>query len=206
MESDNRDRKEYMRQWREENNEYQREWREKNKEKTKEYDKKYYEENKEKRSEKRKKYYEKNIERERKKSRERKRKQIEERSEETYIYCIHSFITNKKYIGCSVDIDNRISSHFLPSSWDRDMGKNIKLYKDMKLYGKESFIWGVIEKVENGENELEKESYWMKYYDTIANGYNTILSFITEEEKREYHRKYMREYRKGIKKRIYNNL
>ena len=32
MESDNRDRKEYMRQWREENNEYQREWREKNKE------------------------------------------------------------------------------------------------------------------------------------------------------------------------------
>jgi hypothetical protein len=80
------------------------------------------------------------------------------------------------------------------------MSKNIKLYKDMKLYGKENFIWGVIEKVESGENELEKETYWMKYYDTIANGYNTILSYITEEEKREYHREYMRMYRKKNKK------
>lgn len=87
-----------------------------------------------------------------------------------YIYKIYNDINNKIYIGKTVtSISKRWSQHrhdYLIYDWH--------LYKAMRKYGFEHFF---IEQIEESDNLLlnEREKYWIEYYDSYKNGYNSTV-------------------------------
>jgi group I intron endonuclease len=82
------------------------------------------------------------------------------------IYCIHNLSTSKKYIGQTIEkLQRRVVRHF------RTINET-KISRAIQKYSKYNFVYGIIEKVEN-ENLLdEREQYWIKFYDTVENGFN----------------------------------
>lgn len=90
-----------------------------------------------------------------------------------YIYLIENEINHKKYIGKTVfPIEKRWKEH------QRDCLKrrNEKrpLYNAMVKYGIENFSIQCIEEVE-ASRAPERESYWIKYYNSYEDGYNATL-------------------------------
>lgn len=84
------------------------------------------------------------------------------------IYVITNKINGKRYIGQSIDIIRRWRAH-RTSYWTSDL----YLYRAMRKYGLESFIFEVLQECEKEElNTLEK--YWINFYqsDNPAFGYN----------------------------------
>jgi group I intron endonuclease len=84
------------------------------------------------------------------------------------IYCAHCIFTGKKYIGQTVSVfDYRVSRHFALSK-----NYNHKFARALKKYGRDGFIWGIIEECE--EEELnEREIFWIGVYGTYKKGYNS---------------------------------
>lgn len=71
------------------------------------------------------------------------------------------------YIGQSVNIKKRWNAHI-----NDDRKKNqYAIHKAIKKYGKENFLFEVIEQCLPTELN-EREIYWISYYDTYNNGYN----------------------------------
>ena len=84
------------------------------------------------------------------------------------IYSITNKINGKRYIGQSINIDNRWKEHIRNID---NPNKNNTIYKALRKYGLENFIFEVLE--ECTESELDdKEIYWIEYYDSYNNGYN----------------------------------
>lgn len=88
------------------------------------------------------------------------------------IYKITNKINNKVYIGQSKDIEKRWKEHkfgcFNKNISDYDSKKN----RAFRKYGIDNFCFEVIELLD----ELlldEREKYWIQYYDSVNNGYNT---------------------------------
>ena len=81
------------------------------------------------------------------------------------IYKITNKITKQCYIGQSVHIERRWEEHCRPSATSL-------ISKAIKEYGKENFIFEIIE--ECSANQLaEKEQYWITFYNSLVpNGYN----------------------------------
>ena len=77
---------------------------------------------------------------------------------------------NKTYIGKSVDIANRWSEHIKSSLEIGTIAKN-QLYTLMKEKGAENFTFELLEKVDK-DKLLERESYWIKFYETDSYGLN----------------------------------
>ena len=89
------------------------------------------------------------------------------------VYKITNNITGEFYIGSSKNIKSRWVKHKSPSMWK--LQPNSKLYKDMASYGKDKFIFEVIEETADLK---EREQYWIEqlnptYNDRYADGYNT---------------------------------
>lgn len=85
------------------------------------------------------------------------------------IYCAHCISTGKKYIGQTVknNLNLRIAEHF------SDCKKyNHKFANALKKYGRNEFIWGIIEECSVSLLD-EKEMLWIAEYNTFNNGYNT---------------------------------
>ena len=87
-----------------------------------------------------------------------------------YIYKITNIQNNKSYIGQTINLpserwrrhqqdalSNRLNTHFAQA---------------IRKYGVDSFKLEVIDTAENAQELTAKESYQIKYYDTIKNGYN----------------------------------
>lgn len=72
------------------------------------------------------------------------------------VYKITNKITGDFYIGSSNDVKGRWAGHKRASKWKRY--PNIKLYQDMTKYGKDSFIFDLIEETDNLK---EREQYWI---------------------------------------------
>ena len=89
-----------------------------------------------------------------------------------YIYSITNKINNKKYIG-KTEYNNPIKrwqEHLRDSKrFDRP------LYKAIRKYGKENFIFEVLFSDLYGEELCEKEVETIKNYGTYHNGYNATL-------------------------------
>lgn len=93
------------------------------------------------------------------------------------IYYCKNKITNKYYIGQSIDIQRRINTHkkeYLNSK------NNKVLYESIRTHGIENFEWGIIEECLVDELD-DKEIYWIKYYNSYSDGYNA-----TSGEQNEY--------------------
>lgn len=85
------------------------------------------------------------------------------------IYKITNLINNKIYIG-------QTKQHYLDrwtqhKSHARTNSSNHKLAKAIRKYGEENFFVEVVEKCSYEELD-EKEIYWIKYYNSIKEGYN----------------------------------
>lgn len=84
------------------------------------------------------------------------------------IYCAHCIHTGKKYIGQTISLlEYRVTQHFGLSKSNRH-----KFAYALKKYGRDGFIWGIIE-----ESDIsllnDREVYWIEKYDTFKKGYNS---------------------------------
>lgn len=99
------------------------------------------------------------------------------------IYIIKNNINEKVYIGQSVDIAVRWMTH-------RGLGKkdtnperneyNNKIHRAMRKYGRENFYLEILEEC-NREDLNSREKYWIAYYDSFHNGYNSTEGGDFEE-------------------------
>lgn len=87
------------------------------------------------------------------------------------IYKYTSKTTNKSYIGKSMKyrFELRQQHH------KKDINSPTKFSRAKKKYGYDDFILEIIE--DNIPKNLmsEREKYWIKYYDTFNNGYNSTI-------------------------------
>ena len=86
------------------------------------------------------------------------------------IYCAHCISTGKKYIGQTRKkyLCDRIASHFVDANKEY---RKSKFYNALKKYGRNGFIWGIIEECELSLLN-NREIYWISEYKTVENGYN----------------------------------
>lgn len=90
-----------------------------------------------------------------------------------HIYKITNTLNNKVYIGQTIKtVDKRFQQH--KNNSNKDYFSQIALYKAFKKYGIENFI---CEEIEEVPNELldEREKYWIEYYNSYFEGYNSTL-------------------------------
>lgn len=85
------------------------------------------------------------------------------------IYCAHCIFTGKKYIGQTIKnyLQLRINEHYSDC-----INYNHKFANALKKYGRDGFIWGVVEETDKLN---EREVYWIEYYDSYGNGYNSTF-------------------------------
>ena len=86
-----------------------------------------------------------------------------------YIYKITNKLNNKVYIGQTICQPSKRWYHHLA---DANLGSNVKFHRALRKYGKDNFTRDIIEEI---DDELldEREIYWIEYYDSFKNGYNS---------------------------------
>ena len=108
------------------------------------------------------------------------------------VYEIVNKITGEYYIGSSVDLDSRKKQHFRESTWKKEPNKQI--YKDMKQYGKNNFlfktIWLCVPTELKKYEQIAIEKYNPKY------NKNAAYTGLTKEE---YNKQYKKENADKIK-------
>lgn len=87
----------------------------------------------------------------------------------TGIYCIENIETGKKYIGQSVDIENRWNLHKQQLKGNRHYNKYLQ--RAWNKYGENAFTFSVLEKCEEKQLD-EKERYYISLYKAFSEGYN----------------------------------
>ena len=90
-----------------------------------------------------------------------------------YIYKITNTLNDKVYIGQTIKtVQKRFTQH--KNNSNKEYFSQIVLYKAFNKYGIENFICEEIEEVPNNKLD-EREKYWIEYYDSYFNGYNSTL-------------------------------
>ena len=88
------------------------------------------------------------------------------------IYIIHNSINDKKYIGQTTrTIEVRWKEHLQES---QNLDCHYAIYNAMRKYGIENFWVEELEKCETKDLD-EREKYWIAYYNSYENGYNSTL-------------------------------
>lgn len=90
------------------------------------------------------------------------------------IYKITNRINEKVYIGKTTKtLEERIIGHYDQFKYARKRTINYVIYKAMRKYGWENFVFEIIDNALTEDVLNEKEMYWIKYYNCkIPNGYN----------------------------------
>jgi len=109
------------------------------------------------------------------------------------IYFIEHSVSGKMYVGKSVNIEHRISSHKCNLRKKNPSLKSINryLHAAVQKYGWGSFETGVLETFDSVDERLigERELYWMDHFDTCNTGYNlrrdTSTGMIVHPETRK---------------------
>ena len=102
------------------------------------------------------------------------------------IYCIENIVNKKKYIGSSINVYKRRNRHF--SELKMLKHKNSKLQNSYNKHGKDKFIFYVLELVEDKNELIFKEQF---YIDSMKPEYNinlianSSLGVIRSEETKE---------------------
>lgn len=84
------------------------------------------------------------------------------------VYLIRNKLTEKCYVGVSVNIHSRWRQH---KYWAKNKDVVSLITKSIKKNGVENFEFSIIEECEKDFFD-EKERYWIKYHDSVLNGYN----------------------------------
>lgn len=106
-----------------------------------------------------------------------------------FIYKIQNKINNKIYIGKTIhNIEIRFEEHIKASKNEKSSSV---LYRAIRKYGIQSFDISVVDVTNNKDVLNEKEKYWIKFYDSKANGYNMTHGGdggnLIEHKKKFYH-------------------
>ena len=120
------------------------------------------------------------------------------------VYQIINTITGDFYIGSSVDLERRKQHHFYESYWKYEPNK--PLYKDMKQYGKNSFLFKPIWLCDPSElkkyEQVAIDKYKPKYNVKAAYARMTKKEYMKQYRKenadkiRQQQKEYMKQYRK----------
>ena len=106
------------------------------------------------------------------------------------VYKITNKITGDFYIGSSKNIESRWAGHKCVSVWKRY--PNSRLYKDMSKYGKDKFIFEVLEETTDLRN---REQY---YIEQLKPSYNSFWAYGHDTERyKEYNKAYSKEWYKA---------
>jgi len=89
------------------------------------------------------------------------------------IYQIQNLVNGKCYVGSSSNLPKREKQHF--NKFKNGKHKNVKLKNAIKKYGIENFEFSVLEYVENIDNLVKIEQYYIDAFDAVKNGYNVCL-------------------------------
>jgi group I intron endonuclease len=86
------------------------------------------------------------------------------------IYIIKCSESNKVYVGSAINYVKRWADH----KWDLKNQKhcNSKLQNSWNKHGAAKFDFAILEYVENPQDLLKREQYWIDYYDSYKSGYN----------------------------------
>ena len=88
-----------------------------------------------------------------------------------FIYKITNKINGKSYIGQTIqNVKERFYQHCATKCSQAIL--NMVIHKAINKYGKSNFTIEVIEEVES-TNLNDRERYWIRYYDSYNNGYNS---------------------------------
>jgi len=97
---------------------------------------------------------------------------MEQKQLNSGVYKIVNIINNKLYIGSSAYLRFRKSAHF--SDLRKNKHHSQYLQEEYDKYGRENFVFEVIEYIEDKNKLIEREQYWMDYYKSYEGdrGYN----------------------------------
>ena len=115
------------------------------------------------------------------------------------VYKITNTVTGDFYIGSSKDVKSRWTQHKRQSTWNKC--PNSQLYKDMQEYGKDKFVFELLEEVE-AEKLKEKEQYFIETLKPSYNNYNA--NGFDFERYKKHKKEYNKEYNKSDKRKKYN--
>ena len=88
-----------------------------------------------------------------------------------FIYKISNKVNGKSYIGQTIqNVKERFYQHCATKCSQAIL--NMVIHKAINKYGKSNFTLEVIEEVES-TNLNDRERYWIRYYDSYNNGYNS---------------------------------
>ena len=87
------------------------------------------------------------------------------------IYIIENIVNGKCYIGQSVNIENRFKKHISNATNINHKQYHSLLYEEIRKFGKENFIFDILEECEKQELN-NREIFWITYYDSCRGGYN----------------------------------
>jgi len=92
---------------------------------------------------------------------------------EGIIYKVTNKINGKVYIGQTIiSLDIRRNSHIYNAINNKD---NFHFHKAIKLYGKDNFVWEIIEYCNSKEELNEMEFHYIKQYNSFEEGYNMTM-------------------------------
>lgn len=88
-----------------------------------------------------------------------------------FIYKITNILNGKVYIGeTCTSIEDRFKRHY-------EQGSNCtKLKRAFNKYGIDNFEVSEIDHAHSQAEAFEKETFWIKHYDSVNNGYNIIYT------------------------------
>ena len=114
------------------------------------------------------------------------------------VYKITNTVTNDFYIGSSKDVKKRWNEHKCQSKWNEC--PNNPMYLDMQEYGKDKFVFEVLEVVEPEELKVAEQQFIEKLKPT----YNRCnAKGLNVERRKETHKKASRKYEKSEKRKKY---
>ena len=98
---------------------------------------------------------------------------INEKDEEVgIIYGWYCIVTDKWYIGQTIDEQGRFKRHIDDAINKKD---NTHFHRALRKYGLENWVYCVLEDNILRENLNMREIRWIEYYDSYYNGYNMTL-------------------------------
>jgi group I intron endonuclease len=90
------------------------------------------------------------------------------------IYLIQNIKNGKGYVGSSLDIDSRWRTH--RRTLNNNTHHNEYLQRSYNKYGRENFMYSILEIVEDTNNLTNKEHEWIEKLNTISpTGYNACM-------------------------------
>lgn len=102
------------------------------------------------------------------------------------IYCFINKINNKKYIGQSINIEERKESHLRYYNNPNMKDYNTKFYRALRKYGTDQFTFQILEECSKSLLD-EREIFWIEKFDSFKNGYNSTLGGQIGNTKGELH-------------------